>query len=77
MARCVDVANNGTLRLSSTPLERCRSYVITDATEWPGLGIWAMPSVAEATAAWSAGFMIPVAVFVIAAATRQILKMFD
>ena len=77
MARCVNVSNNGTLRISSTPVENCQSFIILNAVEWPSLSIWTMPSAAEAAAAWGAGFTIPVVVFVIAAACRQIIKMFD
>lgn len=77
MASCISIQSNGRISFLSVPVSECQSFILLEAGDWPGATVWVMPTPAEAAAAWSAGFAIPVVVFVIAAACRQLIKMFD
>lgn len=75
-ASCASLGQDNTIILNSVPVGECTGYVILTAGDWVGSSVWALPSIDEITLVWSAAFILPTTLFLIAWAIGRVLNLF-
>jgi len=77
MAACI-VEQGGKLVLTTIPPESCPGFIVWNATEYQNMAnllpVFGIPSAVDLAAAWQAGFVIPMALGLVAWAAAKIIS---
>lgn len=74
MPYCAGVDGAGYVQLNTTPASECSTLILLDASEWGGASVWAVPTAGEVEAAYSAGLLIPLVLYLVSYAAGSFVS---
>lgn len=78
MAICAHIdAATGALIPDTTPIDQCTAYVIATQSDYLAFSIFTIPQASDLSAAWFAGFVIPMTAHMVAWAVGSLVNFFN
>ena len=76
MSVCAQIDANNYLVLNATPVDQCTGYVVMSASDWATTSFTNIPASGDLAAAWGAGFILPLVIYLIAHSVASVVNVF-